>query len=97
MRPGVPYSLCLSISLCVQRLAGGPDLPKQMAEMDRELRALQQQVRPLLSTQQSPHTGSLASSSGVSRAAPRGFGCSNVQAQHNSCQSELAQKASAII
>ncbi|CAL5222926.1 g5360 [Coccomyxa viridis] len=26
------------------RLAGGPELPKQMAEMDRELRALQQQV-----------------------------------------------------
>lgn len=29
---------------CVQRLAGGPELPKQMAEMDRELRALQQQA-----------------------------------------------------
>ena len=28
----------------MQRLAGGPELPKQMAEMDRELRALQQQV-----------------------------------------------------
>ena len=27
-----------------QRLQGGPDLPKQMAEMDRELRTLQQQV-----------------------------------------------------
>ena len=36
---------CLTCCLgATQRLQGGPDLPKQMAEMDRELRALQQQV-----------------------------------------------------
>ena len=44
--------VCMSIDivqwlLCTaaQKLAGGPDLPRQMEEMDRELRQLQQQVR----------------------------------------------------
>ena len=39
-------SVLLTCTACMQRLGGGPDLPKQMAEMDRELRALQQQVTP---------------------------------------------------
>ena len=39
-------SVLLICTACMQRLGGGPDLPKQMAEMDRELRALQQQVMP---------------------------------------------------
>ena len=36
-----------NLSMCAcsaQRLAGGPDLPQRMEEMDRELRQLQQQV-----------------------------------------------------
>ena len=40
-------SVLLTCTACMQRLGGGPDLPKQMAEMDRELRALQQQVMPV--------------------------------------------------
>lgn len=43
--PSPECQQCLTCCLgATQRLQGGPDLPKQMAEMDRELRTLQQQV-----------------------------------------------------
>ena len=47
--PGMLHGLFSNGLACMQRLAGGPELPKQMAEMDRELRTLQQQVGRLFS------------------------------------------------